>query len=80
MDERPCYFFSTKAERPYTEISFEPDARLIFGSESEGIPSFYHEKYVKQFSNSAAIVLYEALRQQGFQSLMDSKSLSDHLT
>ena len=83
MDKRPCYFFSTKADRPYTEISFELDARLIFGSEGAGLPQKFHETYANQFytipmrthlrslnlSNSVAIVLYEALRQQEFRSL-----------
>lgn len=79
----PCYFFSTKAQRPYTEIAFEPNAQLIFGSESSGLPPVLHEQWGDRFytipmlpgarslnlSNSVAIVLYEALRQQRFKGL-----------
>ncbi|MCH9627588.1 MAG: tRNA (cytidine(34)-2'-O)-methyltransferase [Chlamydiales bacterium] len=77
------YFFSTKGKRPYTEISFEQNTQLIFGSESAGLPAEVHEKWSEHFytipmrpearslnlANSVAIVLYEALRQQGFKEL-----------
>ena len=83
MDERPTYFFSTKASRLYTEITFEENARLIFGSESGGLPPSYHKNYADNFytipmktnmrslnlSNSVAIILYEALRQSNFNAL-----------
>lgn len=73
-------FFSTKGVRPYTEVPFEQNTSLVFGSESAGLPSWVHEKYAPHFytipmlqgarslnlANSAAIVLYEGLRQQGF--------------
>lgn len=76
----PCYFFSTKAKRPYTDINFEQEARLVFGSESTGLPLSIHEQWADHFytipmlpaarslnlSNSVAIVLYEALRQRHF--------------
>lgn len=81
--KKPFYFLSTKATKPYTEISFTEDDLIIFGSETGGLPAFFHEKYPHLFytipmienkrslnlSNSAAIVLYEALRQQSFSSL-----------
>jgi len=77
------YFFSTKGKRPYTEIAFEQDTQLIFGSESAGLPPEIHEQWPDQFytipmlpgarslnlSNSVAIVLYEALRQNQFREL-----------
>ncbi|QVL58364.1 MAG: tRNA (cytidine(34)-2'-O)-methyltransferase [Simkaniaceae bacterium] len=80
---RPFYFFSSKASSIYTETSFEDDAILIFGSESEGLPEKFYEKWPEKFltlpmkegsrclnlSNSAAIALYEALRQKNFTSL-----------
>ncbi|MCC5832946.1 MAG: tRNA (cytidine(34)-2'-O)-methyltransferase [Chlamydiales bacterium] len=80
---QPCYFFSTKATRPYTEIRFESNAQLIFGSESAGLPPAFHEGWGDAFytipmlpgarslnlSNSVAIVLYEALRQGLFKGL-----------
>ncbi|QSX08205.1 tRNA (cytidine(34)-2'-O)-methyltransferase [Alkalibacter rhizosphaerae] len=82
----PFYFLSTKGEKRYDEIEFEEDAFLIFGKESAGFPSYIHEKYAPQrfripmipnekarslnLSNSVGIVLYEALRQQGFHDLV----------
>lgn len=78
--EGPTYFLSTKGKKPYTDISFERNASLVFGSETAGLPAWVHEKWPTQFhtipmkpgarclnlSNSVAIVLYEALRQQNF--------------
>ncbi len=76
----PFYFFSSKAEAPYSDIQYSKDSILIFGSETCGLPDEYHEKWASQFytipmkankrslnlANSASIVLYEALRQQEF--------------
>lgn len=74
------YMVSTKAPRCYTEVSYEPDCYLMFGKESGGIPEEIllenQETAIRipmldkirslNLSNSVAIVLYEALRQQGF--------------
>ena len=74
------YFATTKARRVYTEAVYEPDCYLVFGKESAGIPEEIlkeNEEYCVRIpmigetrslnlSNSAAIVLYEALRQNGF--------------
>ncbi|MGR3912834.1 MAG: tRNA (cytidine(34)-2'-O)-methyltransferase [Candidatus Rhabdochlamydia sp.] len=74
------YFFSSKATKPYTEIAFQPTDYLIFGSETAGLPPKWLEEFPDQFytipmleearclnlSNSVAIVLYEAWRQQQF--------------
>jgi tRNA (cytidine/uridine-2'-O-)-methyltransferase len=76
----PFYFFSSKASKCYTTIDFSPDDHLIFGSETAGLPPLFHEKWSGYFytipmkegarclnlSNSVAIVLYEAWRQQQF--------------
>lgn len=74
------YYASTKAPRIYTEVSYEEDAYLMFGKESAGIPEEIllenQDTAIRipmkgdirslNLSNSAAIVLYEALRQQEF--------------
>ena len=74
------YYASTKAPRIYTEVSYEEDAYLMFGKESAGIPEEIllenQETSILipkkgdirslNLSNSADIVLYEALRQQEF--------------
>src|SRR5262249_21898172 len=80
---RPFYFFSSKVKTPYTDIQFSEDALLIFGSETKGLSSEFFETWPDHFytipmahharclnlSNSAAIVLYEGLRQLSFQTL-----------
>ena len=77
------YFATTKAAKLYTEVSFEPDCYLMFGKESGGIPEeilveneetciripMAGETRSLNLSNSAAIVLYEALRQNDFKGL-----------
>jgi len=76
-EKKPFFFFSSKAQKIYTEASFTPDSLLIFGSETDGLPEFFWQKYGDHFytipmveghrclnlASSAAIVLYEALRQ-----------------
>lgn len=74
------FFFSSKSTRTYAEARYEPSSLLIFGSETAGLPSRFLEKHPDRFftipmvagarclnlANSAAIVLYEALRQTQF--------------
>ena len=74
------YMATTKAEKVYTEVSYEPDCYIMFGKESAGIPEEIlvenRENCMRipmmekirslNLGNSAAIVLYEALRQNGF--------------
>lgn len=84
------YMASTKARRLYTEVSYEEDAYIMFGKESAGIPEEILLKNEKtairipmiggirslNLGNSAAIVLYEALRQHQF----DHMTLAGNLT
>ena len=74
------YMATTKAKQVYTEVSYEPDCYLMFGKESAGIPEEilveHRDTAIRipmnpkirslNLSNSAAIVLYEALRQNHF--------------
>jgi tRNA (cytidine/uridine-2'-O-)-methyltransferase len=76
----PCFFFSSKAKKNYTQAQFPRNATLIFGSETEGLPQILWEQYPDSFytipmapgprclnlASSAAVVLYEALRQTEF--------------
>ncbi|MBQ9307999.1 MAG: tRNA (uridine(34)/cytosine(34)/5-carboxymethylaminomethyluridine(34)-2'-O)-methyltransferase TrmL [Clostridia bacterium] len=78
------YFASTKAKHVYTEVNYGPDDFLVFGQETRGLPenllSRFPEDCIRipmrsearslNLSNSVAVVLYEALRQQGFPELM----------
>lgn len=77
------YMATTKAKKNYTDVAFEEDAYIMFGKESAGIPEEilldYEESCIRipmlekirslNLSNSVAIVLYEALRQQNFASM-----------
>ena len=83
------YMASTKAPQTYTEVQYEEDAYIMFGKESAGIPEDIlvnnQETCVRipmigdirslNLSNSVAIVLYEALRQNNF----DHMNLEGHL-
>ena len=74
------YYASTKARHIYTEVAYEPDDYLMFGKESAGIPEEILVQHPNEtvripmnpnlrslnLSNSVAILLYEALRQQNF--------------
>ena len=74
------YMATTKAQKLYTEAAYEPDCYIMFGKESAGIPEEilinHKEDCIRipmagqirslNLGNSAAIVLYEALRQNGF--------------
>jgi tRNA (cytidine/uridine-2'-O-)-methyltransferase len=77
------FFATTKAKRFYTEFTFQDGDFFVFGKETKGLPSEILEGHPEQLlrmpmtdavrslnlSNSAAIVLFEALRQTGFTAL-----------
>lgn len=74
------YYATTKAPNKYSDAKFEPDCFIMFGKESAGIPEsilvenkdtciripMNPEIRSLNLSNSVAIVLYEALRQNNF--------------
>ena len=84
------YMATTKAPQIYTEVHYEEDCYIMFGKESAGIPEEIllenQETAIRipmigdirslNLSNSVAIVLYEALRQNRF----DHMQLEGHLT
>jgi tRNA (cytidine/uridine-2'-O-)-methyltransferase len=68
--------------RLYTEANYAADDYLVFGRETAGLPEAilqeYHDRWLRipmfhaqarslNLSNCVALVLFEALRQQGFQ-------------
>ena len=83
------YFATTKAHKVYSDVIYSPDCYLMFGKESAGIPEEIlvenQENCVRipmwgdirslNLSNSVAVVLYEALRQNGFEKM----TLEGHL-
>ncbi len=80
--DKKLYFATTKATKYYDEFAFEDDCFIVFGRETSGLPSYIHERYSEtrfkipmkknenlrslNLSNSVAIILYEALRQNQF--------------
>lgn len=77
------YMATTKGQNVYTEVSYEPDCYIMFGKESAGIPEEILKEHPDRavripmvgetrslnLGNSVAIVLYEALRQNGFEQM-----------
>ena len=71
------YFFSFHAKKLYTDVTYDQDTILIFGSESAGLPQKYHERWPEKFvtlpmidgsrclnlATSVGIGVYEGLRQ-----------------
>lgn len=86
------YYATTKAPRVYTEAAFEEECFIMFGKESAGIPEkilyenqetciripMLEEIRSLNLGNSAAIVLYEALRQHGFDHMQEQGSLREY--
>jgi tRNA (cytidine/uridine-2'-O-)-methyltransferase len=75
------WFIESGGPRIYSEVNFLPDDYLIFGRETAGLPKQLLEQYREQWlripmfneksrslnlSNCAALILFEALRQQHF--------------
>jgi tRNA (cytidine/uridine-2'-O-)-methyltransferase len=75
------WFIESSGERHYAEVNYHIDDYIVFGRETAGlpkplleqnrdrwlrIPMFNAEARSLNLSNCAALVLYEALRQQGF--------------
>lgn len=77
------YYSTTKATRTYTDISYPADFFIVFGKETAGLPVELLKENMRwciripmrdtirslNLSNSVAIIVYEALRQQGFNGL-----------
>ncbi len=77
------FYFTTKARRRYTDVSYDGKVYLIFGKETKGLPEDlllrHEERCVRipmlgtlrslNLSNSVAIAVYEALRQCDFDGL-----------
>jgi tRNA (cytidine/uridine-2'-O-)-methyltransferase len=74
-----CLYFSANAENDYRRAPFRDGRVLVFGNETEGMPTRILEKYPRRcfripmpgevrslnLANAVSIVLYEALRQLG---------------
>ena len=75
--EENLFFLSTKGTKSYWDARFEDNSYLVFGAESCGLPKDFYTRYKDRLytipmtgpvrslnlSSSAAVVLFEALRQ-----------------
>ena len=78
--EGEFWLATSKAQRSYTEVTYSDDCFLLFGKETKGLSEELRTRYADRciripmlpgvrclnLSNAAAVVCYEALRQQGF--------------
>ena len=85
------YLFSTKAPRCYTDVEYKTPVFLFFGKETKGLPEDFLRANIERcvripmrenlrslnLSNSAAIGVYEVLRQQGFRGQQSESSYLD---
>lgn len=79
-DHPKLWYATTKAERTYADVSYGPDDFIMFGKETAGIPEeilvrhrasciripMCSDERSLNLSNAAAVILYEALRQNSF--------------
>lgn len=79
LDHLPRWYFTRHATRGYCEVHYEPESVLVFGSETQGLPSSIcpagDPRAVRipttdavrslNVSNAVAVALYEAIRQTG---------------
>ncbi len=77
------FYATTKGRNVYSEVKFEQNDYIMFGKESAGIPEEILIKHPNEciripmigdirslnLGNSVAVVLYEALRQNNFESM-----------
>ena len=83
------WYATTKAEKSYTDVAFAAGDYIMFGKESGGIPEeilvanrnnciripMLADIRSLNLANSVAIVLYEALRQLGFEEMQRAGKL-----
>ena len=83
--DRTMYFATTKGGHIYTEVKFKDEDMILFGRETAGLPRDFIEEHKENairipmsesvrlrsfnLSNSANIILFEALRQLSFPGL-----------
>ena len=77
LPQERMWFFSKFADKPYTQAEFQAEDVLVFGSESQGLPSSWRDQWPERFlripihpaarslnlSNAVAVAAFEARRQ-----------------
>ncbi|OPZ93673.1 MAG: tRNA (cytidine(34)-2'-O)-methyltransferase [Firmicutes bacterium ADurb.Bin419] len=86
------YYATTKAVRTYAEIEYPEDCFFVFGKETKGLPEdilvqnkecciripMIGEIRSLNLSNSVAIIVYEALRQNNFEGMTTEGKLTKY--
>ena len=86
------FFFSTKGTHRHSDIEYPDNCYLVFGKETRGLPEHLLMQYPEQtlripmmdearslnLSNSAAIAVYEVLRQWDYPDLLNKGELHRH--
>jgi len=87
------YYASTKSQKIYTEVNYDNNCFIVFGKESYGLSENIlknnYDKCVRipmseqarslNLANSVAIIAYEAMRQQNFESLKSFGELTNRI-
>ena len=88
--ERDLWLTTTKAPRSYQEARFTADSWLFFGKETAGLPEDFRMAHYDRclrlpmrrdarslnLSNTVAVCVYEALRQNGFPGLLGTGEMA----
>ena len=83
QNEGPFYYFTTKGQTVHSDVAYPDGCYLVFGREDAGLPEellFAHPDACVRLpmlaaarslnlSNSVAVIVFEALRQTGFENL-----------
>ena len=86
------FYFTTKARKKHSDVSYKEGDFLVFGKETKGLPEelllaneetcvripMREEARSLNLSNSVAIAVYEALRQADYPHLLDKGELHEH--
>lgn len=86
-----CFFFSTKAQKTYSNVSYPDKCCIVFGREDKGLPEellfsrysdcvripMLPDRRSLNLSNSVAIAAYEVLRQWNFPELENYGRLTE---
>lgn len=85
FDTSRIFAATTHGSRPHSEVSYQQGDLLLFGPETRGLPAEIRDGYPREqriripmvaesrsmnLSNAVAVVLYEALRQTGWQGMI----------
>ncbi len=86
------YFFTTKGQHCYTNVTYPQSVYLVFGKETKGLPEdllyarpdsclripMRNHLRSLNLSNSVAIAAYEVLRQENFDALIEAGQLTQY--